>query len=164
MKTRSQLLNEQHTLMLHLVNMYLGALKDEELAMEVIPGRNHGVWLLGHLIAEDDDLSLYINKQPPLFPEYQTLFGQSSVCKPVGECPPASQLRREWEEVCEKNTKLYATLTDEMLDEPHEMIQGKIEDDFFRTKERVLTEWQFHQVYVAGQLGLLLGKAGRRLI
>jgi len=50
--------------MVRWVNMYLN--------------KNHGVWILGHLIASEDDLSEYLGKGPMAFPNYQTLFKQSS--------------------------------------------------------------------------------------
>ncbi|HZV13116.1 MAG TPA: DinB family protein [Candidatus Kapabacteria bacterium] len=164
MKTRSQTFKEQRQIMVDWVNMYLDALTDDELKMEIVPGRNHGVWILGHLIASDDDLSLYINKEPVLYPDCQELFQQGSVLKSVESYPPISELRRRWKAVCEKNEILFDQLRDEMLDEPHEMIKGDPEKDFFKTKDVCLMVWTLHQVHMAGELALLLGKAGRRLV
>ena len=51
------------------INLYLDALTDDELQMEIMPGRNHGVWILGHLFASEEDLSLFINGEPVLYPD-----------------------------------------------------------------------------------------------
>ena len=69
LKTRSQLFIEQHRIMVDWINLYLDALTDDELQMEIMPGRNHGVWILGHLFASEEDLSLFINGEPVLYPD-----------------------------------------------------------------------------------------------
>jgi hypothetical protein len=114
------------------VNMYLDALTDDDLKMEIIPGRNHGVWILGHLIVSDDDLSLYINKQPLLFPKLQNIFKQGSTIQSVEKYPSASELRQYWEEVCEKNDKLFNDLKDEVLDQPHENVLTNTQIVYFK--------------------------------
>jgi hypothetical protein len=164
MNTRSDLLRLQRKTMVDWVNMYLDAINDNELKMEIVAGRNNGVWILGHLIASDDDLSLYITTQPMLFPELQQLFKQGSTVQNPDQYPPVPELRQKWKMVCEKNEHLFNGLQDEMLDEYHEMIHGDPEEDYFKTKEVVLTNWTFHQIHMAGELALLLGKAGRRLV
>ncbi len=145
------------------VDMYLDELTDEELRSEIIPGHNHGVWILGHLIASDDTLSEYLGKGPQLFPETQ-VFAQSSMLMPVEECPSVPELRKQWKEVCEKNDAVYRELRDEELQEPHAMIVGNPEEDYFKTKQGVIINWTLHQVHHAGQLALLLAKFGRRFV
>jgi hypothetical protein len=164
MKTRSDTLRLERKFMVDWVNMYLDAIKDDELMIEIVPGRNHGIWILGHLIASDDDLSLYINKEPMLYPELQELFKQGSTLQDINKYPPIPELREKWKKVCEKNEKLFSQITDEMLDQYHEMITGDPEKDYFKTKEVVIINWTLHQIHMAGQLALLLGKAGRRLV
>jgi hypothetical protein len=164
MKTRSDTFRLERQIMVGWVNMYLDALTDDELRAEIVPGRNHGIWILGHLIASDDDLSLYINKEPILFPELQELFKQGSTVQDISKYPPIPELRQKWQKVCEKNGNVFKQLTDEMLDEYHEMIQGDPEKDYFKTKEVVIINWTLHQIHMAGQLALLLGKVGRRLV
>lgn len=141
--------------------MFLTRLSDDDLKMEIAPGKNHGVWILGHLIESDDDLSLYLGKGPMLFQEYSDLFGQGSVLKSVTEYPPVSLMRQQWKEVADKNLKIYEELNDEELDEPHAMVKGKLEDDFFKTKENCIINWLLHQVYHAGQLSVLYAMTGK---
>jgi len=164
MKTRPDLLKLQHQIMVDWVDMYLNAITDEELKAEIIPGRNHGVWILGHLIASDDDLSLYITKEHITYPDIHKLFKQGSTIQSPEKYPPVPDLREKWKRICKKNENLFNQLTDEVLDEYHEMIKGDPAKDYFKTKERVLINWTFHQIHMAGELALLLGKAGRRLI
>jgi hypothetical protein len=159
---RATLLQEQFHFMLAWVNMYLDELTDEELRSDIIPGKNHGVWILGHLVASDDTLSEYLGYGPTLFPETQR-YAQGQLLLPVDECKPPSVLRDEWKKVCEKNETIYQRLTDAELDEPHAMLQGNPENDYFKTKQGVIINWSLHQVHHAGQLALLLAKFGRRL-
>src|ERR1019366_8461519 len=159
---RAKLFHEQYNFMLAWVNMYLDELTDEELRSDIIPGKNHGVWILGHLIASDDTLSEYLGYGPTLFPESQ-VYSQGNTLLPVDECKSPSVLRGEWKKVCEKNESIYQTLTDAELDQPHAMLQGNPAEDYFKTKQGVIINWSLHQVHHAGQLALLLAKFGRRL-
>jgi hypothetical protein len=159
---RAKLFHEQYNFMLAWVNMYLDELTDEELRSDIIPGKNHGVWILGHLVASDDTLSEYLGYGPTLFPESQ-VYSQGNTLLPVDECKSPSVLRGEWKKVCEKNESIYQTLTDAELDQPHAMLQGNPAEDYFKTKQGVIINWSLHQVHHAGQLALLLAKFGRRL-
>lgn len=138
------------------VDYALGRVSDENLAREVAPGRNHGVWILGHLIASDDDLAMYLGRGGRRFPEYEALFQTRSVLRPVSEYPAPERLRREWKELCEANERLFAELTDAELDEPHALIGENPDDDYFKTKRECVLNWAAHQLYHAGQLVLLV--------
>jgi hypothetical protein len=164
MQNKTKLIHSQYKTMVSWVNMYLKRLSDDDLKREIAPGKNHGVWLLGHLIASDDDLSLYFGKGTMLYPDYSDIFGQGSVLKPLAEYPPVSLLREQWKNVTDKNIKIYAELHDEELNEPHAMIKGKVEDDFFKTKENCSINWLLHQMYHAGQLGVLYAMTGKEKI
>lgn len=142
------------------VNMYVDPLTDDELKMEFVEGKSHGVWILGHLIKYEDDISLYMEKGDALYSEYDELFATGSKLLPVENYPSVSLLRKQWKEVLEKNKKIYSMLTDEELKQPH----GKMEDpekDFFRTKERVAMFWHLHAMYHAGQFSAIVAKAGK---
>ncbi|MBK8383673.1 MAG: DinB family protein [Ignavibacteria bacterium] len=59
------------------INWLLKDLTDEDLRTELSPGKNHGIWILGHLIASDDDF-LYSWEQSNRSIEIQELFGQEA--------------------------------------------------------------------------------------
>jgi len=136
--------------------MFMSKLTDEDWNEYIITDRNHGIWLLGHMIASDDDLSLFINKAPMLFPEYQDIFSQGSKCLSIENYPSLEVLKGAWNSVCEKNKKIYSELKDENLDESH---HG--DEDFVKTKEDVISHWLIHQAYHSGQLGVLVAKVGK---
>lgn len=152
---------EQFEAMVEWVNGNIDPLTDDELKLEIAPGKNHGVWILGHLIASDDDFSVFMEKGDLLYPEYYELFGQGSKLLSVENYPSVQLLRKQWKSVVEKNRKIYADLTDEELNEPHGRMQSPPEKDFFKTKQRIIYFWQLHQMYHAGQLSILMSIAGK---
>src|SRR4030095_11938801 len=95
-----------------------------------------------------------------IFPEYQKIFGQKSKLIPISLCPPVNQLRKNWNIVCEKSKNIYDKLSDEELLKPHALVED-FEKDYFKTKERVIMSWHLHQLYHAGQLGVIASVAGK---
>lgn len=132
----------------------LKSFKDEDYLIEISPGKNHGVFILGHLVASDDDFSLYMGKGDFLFPEYQDMFASGSPLKPASEYPTVKEILEKWKAVCDKNEKIYQELTDAELSEYHELCKDP-EKDWFKTKARVVQAWQLHQNYHAGQLAVI---------
>lgn len=156
----SKQFQRQYNMMLDWVNGHIDTLKDDEFKIELSPGKNHGVWLLGHLVASEDDFSLYMGKGGLFFPEITEMFGQKSKLMPVENYPSVSELKNYWKQVTEKNQKIYSTLTDKELSEPHMLVKD-YDTDYFKTKERVIMAWQLHQLYHTGQLGIIVSKAGK---
>ncbi len=156
----SKQFQRQYEMMVEWVNGTIDPLTDDEFKMEIYPGKNHGVWLLGHLVTSDDDFSMFMGKGEVMFPEYYEVFGQGSKLLPPEEYPPVSELRSAWKKVCEKNRKIYSELTDDELQLPHALVKN-IDKDYFKTKERVIMAWHLHQLYHAGQLGIIISQAGK---
>ena len=152
---------EQYIMMTDWVNVYINVLDDKELEKELSPGKNHGVWILGHLIASDDDFSVYMGKGELIFPEYSELFGQGSTLQNVIEYPKVSQLREQWKAIIEKNKKIYENLKDEDL----EQLPENMNADFlkhFTSKGKIVMAWQLHQMYHGGQLSVFASRAGKK--
>ena len=84
----SKQFQRQYEMMNEWIKGIIDPLSEDDLKMEVTPGKNHGVWLLGHLIVSEDDFSEYMGKGKAIFPEYINLFGQGSKLLPPGEYPP----------------------------------------------------------------------------
>ena len=153
---------QQYVMMIEWVDIYIKMLTDEEFEMELSPGKNHGVWILGHLITSDDDFSYYMGKGSFMFPEYQDLFGQGSKLQSVKNYPEVSKLREQWKLVCEKNKKVYESLRDKDFGEASENMTDDMKK-IFPTKEKVVMAWQLHQMYHCGQLGVLASRTGRKM-
>ena len=140
---------------------YLNWLNDEELAFEVAPGRNHGIWILGHLIQSEDDLARYLGRGDCQFPEYEKLFSMKSKLLPISEYPPAAVLREHWLTALKRNDAILQTMTDEEWDQPHSFMNSTSEDDFYGTKGSCIFHWTMHMMYHNGQLAILLANCGK---
>src|SRR5258708_32314839 len=70
-------------------------LTDAQLLAEVSPGRNRGIYLLGHLIAVNDGLLVLLGFGERLFPTYEDIFLENGD-KAGGEMPPIATLREHW--------------------------------------------------------------------
>jgi hypothetical protein len=106
-------------------------LSDEQLQKEVSPGRNTGVYLLGHLVAVHDAMIALLGLGEKKYPELEMPFVRSAD-KSGLSFPAISELRNYWVEtnqrVAEKFTALtpdewfmkHAAVTEEdFLQEPH---------------------------------------------
>lgn len=147
-------------MMLEWVNGCINSLDDDEFRMELSPGKNHGVWILGHLVVSEDDFSIFMGNGELLFPELVEFFAQKSKLQPPENYPPVPELRGYWDAVCRKNREIYSQLADDELDMPHALLEND-DTDYFKTKKRVIMAWQFHQMYHAGQLAVLVARAGK---
>jgi uncharacterized damage-inducible protein DinB len=135
---------------------------DDELKLEIAPGKNYALWIVCHLVASDDDFSMFMGRGGLLYPEYAELFSQGKKLIPFEQCPSPKDVRNALEKVIEKNKLVYSSLNDEELNEPHALMNDP-ENDFFKTKARVIMAWQLHQVYHTGQLASILSAAGKRV-
>ncbi len=150
----------QYEMMIEWVNGTIDPLSDEEFKLEIYPGKNHGIWIFGHLVTSDDDFSMFMGKGEVMFPEYYEIFGQGSKLLPPDKYPSVSEIKSAWKKVCDKNRKIYSELADEELQLPHALVKD-IDKDYFKTKERVIMAWHLHQLYHAGQLGIIVSQAGK---
>lgn len=140
---------------------YLNALNDEELMLPVAPGRNHGIWILGHLIESEDELSKYLGKGDMLYPEMEEQFGMKSKLLAPFDYPSAQELRERWKAVVAKNDRMFSSVVDEEWDDPHALVVGDPKEDFYGTKGRCIHLWILHQMYHTGQLAILLSSLGK---
>ncbi len=90
-------------------NTLLGELSDNQLMEEVAPGRNRGVYLLGHLTAVHDLMLPLLRFEKALYPELKPIF-LDTPDKSGKELPPISLLRKQWKEVNEKLMNHFNTL------------------------------------------------------
>ncbi len=146
---------DQWTIMTSWISGTLSRLSDADLCAYV--GRNHGIWILGHLIESEDELGVYLGKADWMFPDYADMFGQGSVLLPADKYPSAAVLREQWRAVLDRNHLLLQALSDAEWDEPHTQIHSgvPVDKDFFRTKGRCIAIWNIHQAHHNGQLSIL---------
>ena len=131
------------------------ALSDDQLQREIAPGKNRGIYLMGHLIAVHDDMLPILNLGNKLYPElYETFI--KSPDKSLKEIPAASELRRMWNKQHEVLTKLFKTVKADEWFEKHASVSA---EDFakepHRNKLNIIVTRTSHLAYHNGQLVLL---------
>lgn len=133
----------------------LDSLTDETLQKEIAPGRNRGIYLLGHLIAVHDDMLILLDMGEKLYPELYEPFIKSPD-KTVMQIPSASELRSFWVNQCEVLKQKFDSLKLEEWFEKHTAVSA---EDFakepHRNKLNIIITRTSHLQYHLGQLQLL---------
>lgn len=142
------------------VNKLLDTLSDEQLAADTAPGRNSGIYLLGHLIAVNDGLFPILGFGERLYPQLDKIFVESPD-KSGLDMPSLNDLKEYWK-------KVNAKLTDHIIRMPEDEWFARhtkvSEDDFakepHRNKLNIIINRTNHTSYHLGQLIYLAKKAG----
>src|SRR4051812_41621537 len=88
----------------------LSKLSDEQLQKEIAPGKNRGIYLLGHLAAVHDRLLPLLGLGPEVNPAMFPIF-VSAPDKSIPELPSTPELRNYWTSVNNRLSEAFATLT-----------------------------------------------------
>jgi hypothetical protein len=134
------------------VDKLFNELSPEQLAAEASPGRNTGIYLLGHLVAVTDRMLPLLGFGERSYPELDKVF-LASPDKSGLEMPPVQELKKYWKEV---NAKLSAAIAKATPDEWFEKHTAVSAEDFakepHRNKLNVLISRTYHQGTHYGQL------------
>ena len=140
-------------------NKLFDELSDEQLAAETSPGRNTGIYLLGHLTAVTDRMIPLLGFGERLYPQLDQPF-LASPDKSGLEIPPVTELKKYWKEV---NAKLSAGIAATTPDEWFAKHTAVSAEDFakepHRNKLNVLIGRTNHQASHYGQLIYLKPKS-----
>jgi hypothetical protein len=133
----------------------LSELSDEQLMKEIVPGKNRGIYILGHLAAVHDRMIPLLGFGDQLYPNLNPIFIQTPD-KTVDEIPNLSELRNNLDKVNEKLNAHFVTMTATQWLEKHTSVS---EEDFAkepsRNKLSVLISRTNHLANHIGQLLLL---------
>jgi hypothetical protein len=133
----------------------LNNLSDETLLKEIAPGKNRGIYLLGHLIAVHDEMLILLDMGEKLYPELYEPFIKSPD-KAVSQIPTAAELRSFWAKQCEVLKQKFESLKPEEWFEKHTAVSA---EDFIkephRNKLNIIITRTSHLQYHSGQLVLL---------
>lgn len=136
----------------------LAKLSDEQLMREIVPGRNRGIYLLGHLAAEHDQMLPLLRFQAAAHPELHKPFIDEAD-KAVAELPALERLRAQWAAV---NGTLMGHIKQLPAGEWFTRHANISEEDFpkepHRNRLNVLISRTSHLAYHRGQLVLLQAK------
>jgi hypothetical protein len=133
----------------------LDAIADEQLQKEIAPGKNRGIYLLGHLIAVHDDMLTLLNLGEKEHADLFELFVKSPD-RAVSEIPSAKELKIIWK----KQVALLATKFESLsADDWFEKHTAVAAEDFIkephRNKLNIIITRTTHLAYHVGQLTLL---------
>lgn len=133
----------------------LNSLTDETLQKEIAPGKNRGIYLLGHLIAVHDDLLILLDMGGKLYPELNEPFIKFPD-KAVQQLPTVSELRTFWVKQSETIKQKFDNLKPEEWFEKHTAVNTEdFEKEPHRNKLNIVVTRTSHLQYHLGQLQLL---------
>jgi hypothetical protein len=137
------------------VSKILNELSDEQLQKEIAPGKNRGIYLLGHLIAVHDDMLTLLGIGEKRFPELSEPFIKQAD-KVATQIPSATELRVMWAKHKDILQEKFAEITTEEWFTKHTAVT---EEDFLkephRNKLNIIITRTSHLQYHTGQLVLL---------
>jgi hypothetical protein len=140
------------------VNELLATLSDEQLSSETAPGRNTGIYLLGHFAATNDRLFTLLGLGDRLHPELDEIFIDSPD-KSGKEMPSIDKLKKYWMEINNKLTDSFNKMQPAKWFARHTAVS---EEDFVKEPQRnklnVLITRATHQAYHLGQMAYLKKK------
>lgn len=108
------------------------SLTDEQLQHEVSPGRNSGVYLLGHLAAVHDAMLPLLGLGNKLYPELENIFIKNPDKSGLPK-PSIKQIRESWKAVNEKLAAHFSKMTAEEWFQRHSAVS---EEDFNKEPHR----------------------------
>ena len=133
----------------------LDSITDEQLQKEIVPNKNRGIYLLGHLIAVHDEMMSILGLGDKLYPELYEPF-LTSPDRSVSEIPSAKELRTSWSKQNEFITQKFNSLQPGEWFLKHNSVSA---EDFIKEPHRnrlnVLLTRTTHLAYHVGQLVLL---------
>ena len=140
-------------------NSLFNKLSDEQLMQEVSPGRNRGIYLLGHLTAVHDMMFPVLRFGESVYPELHQIFVHSPD-RAVTDLPPIEELRAKWAAVNEKLTWHFESLpTDEWFTRHASISPEDFAKEPHRNRLNVVLVRTLHLSNHRGQLALLAPKS-----
>jgi hypothetical protein len=138
----------------------LANLTDEQLEQEIAPGKNRGLYLLGHLTAVHDRMLPLLNFGQQQYAHLEEAF-INKPDKTVTAIPAVGELRQYWKNANSKLTAHFEKLSPDEWFERHTSVSA---EDFVKEPHRnrlnVVIGRTTHLTYHTGQLALLKNKKG----
>jgi hypothetical protein len=136
----------------------LSELSDADLTREIAPGKNRGIYLLGHLAAVHDKLFYILDLGEPIYPQYEAIFVDNAdhAMEPL---PPVTETRKAWNDVNTQLSKQFSTIQPDQWFQRHLLVpEGDFVTEPHRNKLNVIINRTNHLEYHLGQLVLLKSK------
>ena len=140
------------------VNKLIDALSEEQLSAETAPGRNSGVYLLGHLTAVSDALFPILGFGERLYPQLDKIFLENPD-KSGLQMPPINELKEYWKKVNIKLTDhILQVSEDEWFTRHNNISEADFANEPHRNKLNIIINRTNHTSYHLGQLVYLAKK------
>jgi DinB superfamily len=141
-------------------NKILDALTDEQLLMEVAPGKNTGIYLTGHLIAVNDALLPLLGFEEKLYPQLENIF-LTNPDKSGLQMPSIVELKKYRDEINGKLSIHFAQLQPEAWFGKHISVSTEaFAKEPHRNKLNIIINRTNHISYHLGQLAFLAKPVG----
>ncbi len=137
------------------LNKLISSLTDGQLVKEIAPGKNTGVYLLGHLIAVSDGMLPLLGFGDRLFPEMEEMFIKNP--DRSGQIfPSVTELKQRLEAVTTKlNDHFKSTEVNEWLSRHTAVSPEDFVKEPHRNKLNVVINRTGHMAYHIGQMRLI---------
>jgi DinB superfamily len=139
-------------------NKLIDSLSDEDLQNEVAPGKNRGLYLLGHLAIVHDKMLPLLNFEAQQYAHLEDAF-LNKPDKAVVDIPSIKEILNIWNTVNSKLAAHYASLSADEWFEKHSSVST---EDFVKEPHRnrlnVVIGRTNHMQYHVGQIALLKNK------
>jgi len=130
----------------------INSLSDEQLLQEVAPGRNRGIYLLGHLIAAHDGMLPLLGLGEKRYPELEEPFLKNPDNADVA-VTSVKDLRERWIAIHSKLAEAFNAMSAEQWLQRHTaMTDEDFQREPHRNKLSVLMSRTSHVAYHLGQL------------
>ncbi len=137
------------------INKLLETLSEEQLMSETAPGRNRGVYLVGHLTAVSDGMLPILGWGERLYPRLENAF-VTQPDKAVADLPTLADVKKYWQSV---NANITERINNMQPDEWFGRHNSVSAEDFakepHRNKLNILVNRTNHLSYHLGQLAYL---------
>jgi hypothetical protein len=134
---------------------FINECSDELLLKEIAPGKNRGIYLMGHLAAIHDAIPEILGFGKKAYPELAPIF-VAAADNTIDKIPTVPELRVIWTSVHERLKNEFSKIPVEKWFTRHEsMTDEDFEKDPARNKMSVLINRTNHFAYHYGQLRLL---------
>jgi len=133
----------------------LNVLTDEQLLKETAPGKNRGIYLLGHLVAVHDDMLALLDLGEKQHPELTEPFIKLAD-KVAMELPTVAELRDYWSKQNALLREKFDLMTAEQWFEKHTAVSAEdFAKESHRNKLNIIISRTSHLQYHTGQIALL---------
>jgi hypothetical protein len=140
------------------LNKLIDSIPADELLLQVAPGRNRGIYLLGHLVAVSDGMLPLLGFGEKLFPQLAAPFLENPD-DPATEMPPVAELKELGKQV---DARLSAGIAQMQPADWFTRHTAVSEEDFnrepHRNKLNIIINRTNHLSYHLGQLAFLVKK------